>query len=402
MEHMASLERPLTLSVPALSKDDKYHVFISYCSKDSIWVYGLIHRLEETLPSLKICYHEKNFLPGKTIIDNMTECIQQSQKTLMVLSPDFVRSRWCLFEANLSIFRDCLGNKTIIPIMLRPCQVPLHLSHLTYLEAEDDQLLEKLVKILLNSTTQEDDDIMFHYQSSILYNGKSLLTLSAVNENDPDCNKGIFSESTVPDSLRAVVEDSELYKQAIQIINSTPNDKHFLDSRSNQILFILLVSLIFIFIILESVWALMSPHWRYFFIFPLGIWPVVIVIYRAEIREKTKSSRKPIEMTTHTGQANLFLMTMSILAGCPSKSQLFFVYVSLKKCMQTFNITFRNERELATKMWEKAIVHYSSAYACCVARKYFPFNDVPPPGHMKDGIFFCQYVAIQIKYGNCP
>uniref|UniRef100_A0A8C3B7B0 TIR domain-containing protein n=1 Tax=Cairina moschata TaxID=8855 RepID=A0A8C3B7B0_CAIMO len=72
---------------------------------------NFIQSLETMIPNLKACYHERDFIPGKTIIENMVESIQGSQKIVLVLSPDFVQSRWCLLEANLSVFQDCLGRK---------------------------------------------------------------------------------------------------------------------------------------------------------------------------------------------------------------------------------------------------------------------------------------------------
>ncbi|XP_069584385.1 toll-like receptor 1 [Ranitomeya imitator] len=232
MENFQNSEiRPSTSScaadyfpVPKLTGDDLYHVFISFSGVDSTWVHRLIHRLEVTFSSIKICSHDRDFTAGKTIIENMTESIQRSQKMLMVLSPDFVQSRWCLFEANLSMFQDCMSHKAIVPVMLKPCPMPLYLSHLTYLEADDEQFFEKLCNRLLRNNAKEAEDVLVHFQSSILYGGKHLLSLAAVNENDKDAIKATFSNTCVPDSLKAVVKDPEIYKKAIQLINDTPTD----------------------------------------------------------------------------------------------------------------------------------------------------------------------------------
>lgn len=48
----------------------------------------------------------------------MFDCNQESQKVLLVLSHEFVRSRWCLLEANMSMFRDCLERKPVLPVLL--------------------------------------------------------------------------------------------------------------------------------------------------------------------------------------------------------------------------------------------------------------------------------------------
>uniref|UniRef100_H3A6U8 TIR domain-containing protein n=1 Tax=Latimeria chalumnae TaxID=7897 RepID=H3A6U8_LATCH len=122
---------------PSLRSNESYHVFISYSSMDSAWAHFFIERLESTQLGLRVCYHERDFLPGRTIIENMVDSIHSSQKILLVLSKDFVQSKWCILEANLSVFRNCIERKPVIPVMLEPCSTPLHLSHLTYLDAND-------------------------------------------------------------------------------------------------------------------------------------------------------------------------------------------------------------------------------------------------------------------------
>ena len=86
---------------PALRGAESYHVFISYSSSDHQWTHSIISQLESC--GLYVCYHERDFTPGRTVLENMSQCIQESQKVLLVLSPEFVRSRWCLLEANMSV-----------------------------------------------------------------------------------------------------------------------------------------------------------------------------------------------------------------------------------------------------------------------------------------------------------
>uniref|UniRef100_A0AAY4AU39 TIR domain-containing protein n=1 Tax=Denticeps clupeoides TaxID=299321 RepID=A0AAY4AU39_9TELE len=134
----------LDVSPPPLTEHEVFHVFVSYSSSDSQWTQDLIERLESPECGLKTCYHERDFIPGRTVLENMAESIYNSQKVLLVLSQEFVRSRWCLLEANMSLFRDCLERKPVIPVLLEPetC-TPLHLCHLTYLDAHDPDFLEK-------------------------------------------------------------------------------------------------------------------------------------------------------------------------------------------------------------------------------------------------------------------
>uniref|UniRef100_A0A3B3BGV4 TIR domain-containing protein n=1 Tax=Oryzias melastigma TaxID=30732 RepID=A0A3B3BGV4_ORYME len=142
---ISSAESSFPSAPPSLRDGEHYHVFISYSSTDYQWTHALIHQLESC--GLQACYHERDFTPGRTVLENMSECINESQKVLLVLSAEFLRSRWCLLEANMSLFRDCLERKPIIPVMLEPdVSVPLHLCHLTYLEASDPAFLKKLLR----------------------------------------------------------------------------------------------------------------------------------------------------------------------------------------------------------------------------------------------------------------
>ncbi|XP_053330388.1 toll-like receptor 2 [Spea bombifrons] len=81
------------------SKDYNYHAFISYSCSDADWVRGvLLPRLEGSTPPYSVCIHERDFLPGKWIIDNIIENIENSRKVIFVLSRSFVNSEWCNYE----------------------------------------------------------------------------------------------------------------------------------------------------------------------------------------------------------------------------------------------------------------------------------------------------------------
>jgi hypothetical protein len=54
-------------------------------------------QLEDRL-GLRLCIHEREFIPGNDIVDNIADCVESSKKILMVFSRRFVRSHWCQFE----------------------------------------------------------------------------------------------------------------------------------------------------------------------------------------------------------------------------------------------------------------------------------------------------------------
>ncbi|XP_055956138.1 toll-like receptor 13 [Patella vulgata] len=79
-----------------------YDVFVSYCVENSNWVFdNLVHHLEEDA-HVKLCIHERDFLGGKLIIDNIIQHMENSRKILIILSNEFARRQWCQFEMSLA------------------------------------------------------------------------------------------------------------------------------------------------------------------------------------------------------------------------------------------------------------------------------------------------------------
>jgi hypothetical protein len=75
-----------------------FDVFVSYDKEQLRWVQDhLMPRLERGL-GLRLCVHQRDFIPGQQIVDNIVDCVERSKKILMVFSKDFVRSEWCQFE----------------------------------------------------------------------------------------------------------------------------------------------------------------------------------------------------------------------------------------------------------------------------------------------------------------
>ncbi|XP_070188929.1 toll-like receptor 2 [Littorina saxatilis] len=86
-----------------INGDFDYDVFVSYDSEDSLWVREcLMPELEDRL-GLRLCLHERDFIPGRDIVDNIATMVQRSKKVLMVFSNAFVDSQWCQFELSFCL-----------------------------------------------------------------------------------------------------------------------------------------------------------------------------------------------------------------------------------------------------------------------------------------------------------
>ena len=80
----------------------KYDAFISYCHDDQTWIVEeLIPKLEKE-KNIKCCIHERDFEIGVTVLQNIIDCLDQSQVFITVLSPGYVNSTWCMFELFLA------------------------------------------------------------------------------------------------------------------------------------------------------------------------------------------------------------------------------------------------------------------------------------------------------------
>ncbi|XP_065104043.1 uncharacterized protein [Paramisgurnus dabryanus] len=85
----------------------RYDIFISYSNKDERWVMEkLLPNMEQRGPPfLRLCLHGRDFQLGKDIVENITDSIYASRRTLCLVSRNFLRSTWCTLEMQLGTYR---------------------------------------------------------------------------------------------------------------------------------------------------------------------------------------------------------------------------------------------------------------------------------------------------------
>ncbi|CAN2388511.1 toll-like receptor 6 signaling pathway [Pristimantis euphronides] len=104
-----------------LKKDFAFHAFVSYSENDASWVKNILLPSIQSMNDIRICQHERNFTPGKSIVENIINCIDNSYKSIFVLSPHFVQSEWCHYElyfAHHKLYSENTDN--LILILLEP------------------------------------------------------------------------------------------------------------------------------------------------------------------------------------------------------------------------------------------------------------------------------------------
>ncbi|XP_035282475.1 toll-like receptor 1 [Anguilla anguilla] len=142
-----------------------FHAFVSYSQQDADWVNGrLLPGLEEG-GALRICHHERNFVPGKTIVENIVRCVERSYRCIFVLSSHFVRSSWCHYELYFAQHqRLSRGSDSVILVLREPLpqylipskfyQLKAMMARRTYLEWPQDPNKQRLFWAHLRAALQ--------------------------------------------------------------------------------------------------------------------------------------------------------------------------------------------------------------------------------------------------------
>ena len=95
-----------------------YDAFVVY-SEDRQWVHNILLPEIETVRGMKLCVHFRDFNPGDDIDEQIVRSVDNSRKTLLVLTKHFLVSEWCQNE--MRVARNKLqaeGKDVVVPILL--------------------------------------------------------------------------------------------------------------------------------------------------------------------------------------------------------------------------------------------------------------------------------------------
>ncbi|XP_041653679.1 toll-like receptor 6 [Cheilinus undulatus] len=145
----------------------EFHAFVSFSQHDAGWVYNSLLPNLEGSSGLRICHHEKHFVPGKTIVENIITCVEKSRRSLFVLSAHFVKSEWCHYELYFASHqRLAQGSESVVLVLLEPLPhylIPSKYAQLksmmglhTYLEWPQDKAKHRLFWANLRAALQAD------------------------------------------------------------------------------------------------------------------------------------------------------------------------------------------------------------------------------------------------------
>ncbi|XP_077356035.1 toll-like receptor 1 isoform X2 [Festucalex cinctus] len=169
------------------NKSFSYHAFISYSHQDANFVSKkLVPTLENA--GVSLCVHERDFVPGDWIIDNIINCVESSYKTLFVLSKHFVQSEWCNYELFFAQHRAInIQQDSLVFILLEPIPTDclpkkfLRLRRLlrqqTYLEWPKDERKQQVFWASLKSMLHmADKSVVLRDAATDLADTATLLT----------------------------------------------------------------------------------------------------------------------------------------------------------------------------------------------------------------------------------
>ena len=134
-----------------LDQELPYDAFIAYDKDDVMFVKEhLVPQLESPDSedcALKLAIHQRDFVIGRRIDENIMQAIGDSRKTVLVLSRSFLNSDWCNYEVEIASVK-CLeaGQDLIVCVVLEhlpTSEMSRNLQNImrksTYLEMPEDQ-----------------------------------------------------------------------------------------------------------------------------------------------------------------------------------------------------------------------------------------------------------------------
>jgi len=137
----------------------EYDVFISYSHQNKNWVRGtLLSRLEKA--GLKVFIDFRDFKVGAASVKEMERGITKSRKTLIVLTPEYLKSSWTEFEALMAqTLSPANRNLRVVPVLRKKCSLPISIGYMNYVDFANSKNKEFAWKRLIDALVGKSQSV---------------------------------------------------------------------------------------------------------------------------------------------------------------------------------------------------------------------------------------------------
>ncbi|KAK3090094.1 hypothetical protein FSP39_009136 [Pinctada imbricata] len=127
--------------------DYEFDAFVSYAEKDADFVKTKMITKLETEYGCHLCLHERDFRVGEKIASNIISAIHNSNKTIVVLSPEYLKSNWCKYELHMANKEEHHQDRKVVVLLVLeqvkkrdlPAEVLEHYRTNTYIELPEHE-----------------------------------------------------------------------------------------------------------------------------------------------------------------------------------------------------------------------------------------------------------------------
>ncbi|KAK7100625.1 uncharacterized protein [Littorina saxatilis] len=108
-----------------------YDAFVSYVSRpeDEDFVYTHLRPKLEQEMGFKLCLHQRDFVIGETISNNICDTLENTRRFILVLTPRYLESEWAEFEYQKAFHEMLKLNIRIVPIILEEITATTTINH---------------------------------------------------------------------------------------------------------------------------------------------------------------------------------------------------------------------------------------------------------------------------------
>ncbi len=131
----------------------KHDIFLSYNNADKDWTEQLASSIESDNDGrrLKVFFDRWDIIPGSSIPNELEDALSTSRFVGLIITQEFLKSKWTDFERTMAIYRDPnASERLIIPILRENCRVPLSIARLNYIDFTDDYIYNKSLNVLIS------------------------------------------------------------------------------------------------------------------------------------------------------------------------------------------------------------------------------------------------------------